>query len=484
MHVTNITFLILLPLAALLLNVVPRAHRRAYMLGVSYVFYALTSALYLPLLLGVGALAQQIGRSAIAAPSARSRALRAYGAVAVLVLLLIVVRTPTATQLFARSALVVSSGALGRFLASAAPLGFSFYVFEAIGYLVEVAKGREKAYAFFDFQLFVAFFPHLLSGPIMRAKDLIGQFHQPDGLRPREVYRGGTLVIWGLFLKLALSDQLAPRLDAYFDGPAPALSPTDAGVVALGYGIQMYLDFLGYSLIAIGAGLLCGAKLVENFNHPFSAESPADFWNRWHISLSRWIRDYVFLAAVGRSRSLLRLCSAALLAFALCGLWHQWSVKFLVWGLFHGAVLAVYHVYRTLIGTRVARVLAVGPPRASQAYDGLGWLATTAILLPGWVLFRAPTFERARVIFGSFASFERPRAVPSVTVVHVFALYVLVLAAPAAGRALSRLLAWEDGAGAGARLGFRLARGFVFGVIATSILVFWGGHSGFIYLQF
>jgi alginate O-acetyltransferase complex protein AlgI len=455
------------------------------MLAASYIFYALTSAPYLPLLVFVGALAQQTGAYALRAVDAKTRALRAYAAVSVLVILLIVVRTPTAAELLARSFLALSDGPLARFVAGAAPLGFSFYVFEAIGYLVEVAKGREKPYAFWDFQLFVAFFPHLLSGPIMRAKDLIGQLHAPDGLRPREIQKALALVLWGLFLKLALSDQLAPRLDPYFNGPGPAtLAATDALVVSLGYGLQMYLDFLGYSLIAIGAGLLCGARLVANFNHPFSAESPADFWNRWHISLSRWIRDYVFLAAVGRSRSLARLCFAALLAFALCGLWHQWSIKFLVWGLFHGAVLALYHVYRSLIGAKAVRALADGPAALRAAYDVASIAATTVILLPGWVLFRAPSFQRAADLLASLVAFARPRTVPTALILHVAALYALALSAPAAGRVLDRILAWEETAGGHARLTLGVARGLALGVVATSILVFWGGHSAFIYLQF
>lgn len=481
MGLTNITFLFLLPLAALILSRIRRERRRLFMLLASYVFYALTSALYLPLLIAVGALAQQAGRAAISASDTKVRERLAYGAIAVLVLLLIIVRTPTAAQFISQSCLSVTSGALGQYLALAAPLGFSFFVFEAIAYLIEVAKGREKAYGFFDFQLFVAFFPHLLSGPIMRAKDLIGQFHHVDGLRPRELHHAATLILWGFFLKLALSDQLAPRLDVYYDGPTPALSPLDAFIVALGFGIQMYLDFLGYSLVAIGAGLLCGAKLIANFNHPFSAKSPADFWNRWHISLSRWIRDYVFLPAVGRSRSLFRLCIAALLAFALCGLWHQWSIKFLVWGLFHGAVLVGYHIYRAFVGVRILRAL-VDAPTLARAYNLLGWLATTAILLPGWILFRAPTLERASELLASFGEIDRPHTLPNMVTIHVAVLFVLVLAAPAASRALSDFKDREYCAGA--RLGLRLTRSFLFGIVATSILVFWGGHSAFIYLHF
>lgn len=486
MQLTNFTFLLLVPLAALVLARIGAApRRRVFMLVASYAFYAITSAPYLPLLIGVGALAQGVGAWALVADAPRRRR-RALSGVAVLVLTLVAVRTPAAAHLIERSShLVLGHGPVAVIIARAAPLGFSFYVFEAIGYLVEVSKGRERAYLLWDFQLFVAFFPHLLSGPIMRARDLIGQLHMPGGLLPRKRASALALIVWGLFLKLALADQLAPRLDAFFDGKElPLLSPSDAAVIAIGFGVQMYLDFFGYSLIAIGAGLLCGARLVENFNHPFLAQSPADFWNRWHISLSHWIRDYVFLAAVGKSRSLWRLSSAALLAFALCGLWHQWSLKFAVWGLFHGAVIAGYHVYRTLVGARINRALAETSAVVRLFYDGLGWLATTVVLLPGWVLFRAPTFTRAFELLTSFVAIHRPPSLGSPTVVHVLILYSLVVVAPLVGPVLDRGRAWATEAGPREQLLLRVAGGFALGIVVAFILVFWGGHSGFIYLQF
>jgi D-alanyl-lipoteichoic acid acyltransferase DltB (MBOAT superfamily) len=321
----------------------------------------------------------------------------------------------------------------------------------------------------------------------MRAKDLIRQFHEPGGLMPRELGRATWLIVSGLFVKVVIADQIGPKLDPWYLGPPTALSAADTALLGLGFGLQMYLDFCGYSRIAIGSGLFAGVRLVENFNFPFAAVSPPDFWNRWHISLSRWIRDYVFLAFVGRSRSLGRLCVAAILSMVLCGLWHGVGIKFVVWGAFHGAVIAGYHLYRHVAGGRIARAFVEGPPLLQRVHDLLGWGATLVVLLPGWILFRAETLGRA---VGMLAAFVTPRRLHGRSVDgHVYLtvalLFLAVMLAPFVASAVERAVAHvERDRPLAWRLAIDGARGGVVAVLMATTLLYWGTTKIFIYFQF
>jgi D-alanyl-lipoteichoic acid acyltransferase DltB (MBOAT superfamily) len=333
----------------------------------------------------------------------------------------------------------------------------------------------------------MAFFPHLVAGPIMRAKELIGQFRGSDALAPKEVGRGIWLLATGLFMKVVIADQLAPKIDVWFEAPAAALRSRDVAVLALGFGLQMYFDFAGYSRIAQGSGTLCGIRLVKNFNYPFSAVSPPDFWNRWHISLSRWIRDYIFLALVGRSRALGRLCAAAIIAMVLCGLWHGFGVKFVVWGAFHGAVIAGYQIYRYFGGGRIGSALAGRSPTARRAHDLAGWAATTAILLPGWILFRSKTLSQAGVMLATLVTPHRHpgRNVEGNLYLHIGALFALTLLAPFVQSLVEQTFASIERTNmTGLRLALDASRGVAVGVLLAASLLYLGTKASFIYFQF
>jgi alginate O-acetyltransferase complex protein AlgI len=477
MNFTGPAFFCFLFAVVIVLRLLPTTRlRMSAVILASYLYYASWSVLYLPLLAGVGLVAQQAGKWALAGGAAQ-RARRAYVGVAALMVVLVLFRSPfvltPVRDFWVRTTGIATSDAV--------PLGLSFYVFEAISYLIEVSRGREKAYSFWDFQLFIGFFPHLLSGPIMKAKELIGQFDGANALRPREWAEGLWRIASGLFLKIVFADELAVKLDPWFHAPEGTLHASDVVVAGFGFATQMYCDFAGYTSIAIGAGLLCGVRLIENFNSPFLAKSPADFWNRWHISLSRWIRDYVFLAFVGKDRSLRRFCEAAILSMVLCGLWHAVSLKFLVWGLFHGCAVAGYHVYRHLYARTIgARFPAT--ERSLRILGFLGWGTTLIVLFPGWILFRTEDLGAAMEMLGALAH-VRGRAIPGNVYLHVGSIFACLLVVPLLAPKMRALAARLESLPLGPTLvdlavGMRLAATLIVTTIYT-------GTSGtFVYFQF
>jgi alginate O-acetyltransferase complex protein AlgI len=472
---TNLSFFVFVAAVVALVWFAPNGRsRRIILLIASYLFYASWSPLYLLLLILIGVVAQQMGQRAIAAePAARTRT--AYLGVAILLALLMLFRSAFVLDPI-RNAWV---GATGFGMADAVPLGLSFYVFEAISYLIEVGKGREKAYRFWEFQLFIGFFPHLLAGPIMKAKELIPQL----GLSGKDT--NWTDALWriasGLFMKVVLADQLAVKLDPWFVAPPGTLHASDVAVVGFGFAAQMYCDFAGYTSIAIGVGLLCGVKLIENFNAPFLATSPADFWNRWHISLSRWIRDYVFLAFVGTRRTITRFCGAAMLAMALCGVWHAVTLKFLVWGLFHGAAIAGYHLYRHFFSKVVATRVSL-TPNVRRVLAIAGWATTLLVLFPGWILFRAPDLRAAASIFAGLSQLGG-RAVPGNVYLHVGLLMMALVLIPfLRPRAIAFVRSFEQSRPARVAVDLGIGLGFAATLIVT--MLYLGTSGSFVYFQF
>ncbi|HEY9787383.1 MAG TPA: MBOAT family O-acyltransferase [Candidatus Obscuribacterales bacterium] len=271
------------------------------------------------------------------------------------------------------------------------PLGISFFVFEFIHYLVDVAKGTRAVRNPVDFALFAAFFPSQIAGPIKRFQDFLQQINPADGsairLRSHDLRAGIALILQGLFKKVAIADNLAVIVNAGFH-PAVNLSTTDAWIAATGFALQIYFDFSGYTDMGRGSALMLGISLPDNFNFPYLAMSISDFWRRWHISLSTWLRDYLYIPlGGGRAHKIRNL----LLTMLLGGLWHGAATHFVIWGAYHGCLLALNHKYDDLVaktgalrafhGTSLGRLLSV--------------MATFFMVLSGWVLFRADTMPQA-----------------------------------------------------------------------------------------
>jgi len=264
------------------------------------------------------------------------------------------------------------------------PVGISFYTFQSLSYTVDVYRGEvEPTRDPLDFALYVAFFPQLVAGPIERGRRLL-----PQVLRPRRVTRGALasgawLILWGTYKKVVVADNLAAVVDAVY---APGSDPVGAEVLAATYAFafQIYCDFSGYTDVARGVARLMGFELMKNFDLPYLATSPADLWRRWHISLSTWLRDYLYVPLGGNRGGVGRTYRNLLLTMLLGGLWHGAAWTFVAWGAFHGAALCAHRALRG----RLERV-APASARGRAAWWALRVVATFHLTCFSWLLFRA-----------------------------------------------------------------------------------------------
>jgi alginate O-acetyltransferase complex protein AlgI len=270
-------------------------------------------------------------------------------------------------------------------LSVALPIGISFFTFEKISYVVDVwredvAPRRDPV----DVLLFVAFFPRSIAGPITRLREIQTELHEPRP-RPEQIGAGAIRFAHGLAKKVLIADQIGPVADAAFGAAGTGgLTTSAAWIGALAFALQLYFDFSGYSDMAIGIGLMLGFRLPENFRRPYSAVSITDFWRRWHMTLSRWFRDYVYIPLGGSQRGSAATYRNLLIVFMLTGFWHGAAWSFVLWGLYHGAWLMIERRmgWRGIDGPAIRHV-------------ALRRASTFLIVLLGWVLFRADTLGHA-----------------------------------------------------------------------------------------
>lgn len=273
------------------------------------------------------------------------------------------------------------------------PVGISFYTFQSIAYSLDVYLRRARPTAsLLDFALFVTFFPHLVAGPIVRPATLIPQFATPRRASRDQLIWGLALMTLGLFEKVVLADGfLAPVADTVHASPH-GLAALDAWVGALAFSGQIFCDFSGYSTTAIGVALTLGFALNDNFNSPYAATGFSDFWRRWHMSLSTWLRDYLYVPLGGNRRGELRTYVNLIITMLLGGLWHGASWTFVAWGGLHGACLAIERGVRNTLGVTLP---------SNGAVRALATLGTFVVVTISWVLFRAKTFADAWHLLGS-----------------------------------------------------------------------------------
>ena len=264
------------------------------------------------------------------------------------------------------------------------PLGISFFIFQKIAFLVDAHRGKIERLDLLDFSLFVTFFPQLIAGPIVHHSEVLPQFRSSDGVNSRTLAMALTIFVIGLAKKVLLADPLAQFAAPAFDAAAAGAHPDflAAWSSALAYTAQLYFDFSGYSDMAIGAALLFGIRLPINFASPYKAASIIDFWRRWHISLSRFLRDYLYVALGGNRHGGLRRYFNLMLTMLLGGLWHGAGWTYVIWGALHGALLAANHAWRALR----ARWLAAEPGGFER---DCGRVLTFLAVVAGWVFFRA-----------------------------------------------------------------------------------------------
>ena len=263
------------------------------------------------------------------------------------------------------------------------PAGISFFTFQSMSYTIDVYRRAIPAcQSLRDFLLFVAFFPQLLAGPIVRAADMLPQLLERRRASWNKFESGLALFALGAIKKLVISDQIAGHVDLVFTRPGTydALSLL---LAALGFGVQIYCDFSGYSDMAIGCARMMGYDFCLNFRMPYSATSVTEFWRRWHISLSTWLRDYLYISLGGNRRGPGRTQLNLLLTMLLGGLWHGASWNFVIWGGLHGAALIIHKAWRWMLGEKAAAF------DTSRLGALAGWALTMALVFAGWIFFRA-----------------------------------------------------------------------------------------------
>jgi alginate O-acetyltransferase complex protein AlgI len=279
------------------------------------------------------------------------------------------------------------------------PIGISFYSFTQIAYLVDTWHGKVREVNPVHYGLFVTYFPHLIAGPVLHHAQMMPQFAESSIYRPNGANLAAGLAIFalGLAKKVVLADGVAPFADAVFRPADAGVSPdaVEAWLAMLAYTLQLYFDFSGYSDMAIGLSWMFNVKLPFNFDSPYRATSISDFWRRWHISLSTFLRDYLYIALGGNRHGSARRYLNLAATMVLGGLWHGANWSFVLWGALHGAYLMVNHGFRALCGPTLCRRLD-----ASRSFSLVGWALTLLAAMVAWVFFRAETWSGALRVVG------------------------------------------------------------------------------------
>jgi alginate O-acetyltransferase complex protein AlgI len=280
------------------------------------------------------------------------------------------------------------------------PIGISFYTFTQIAFLVDTYQRRVNEYKFIHYGLFVTYFPHLVAGPVLHHAQMMPQFGNVEIYRFNSVNFVGGLTVFalGLFKKVVLADGISPYADVIFIGADGGALPdtTEAWLGALAYTFQLYFDFSGYSDMAIGLSRMFNVRLPFNFNSPYRSRSISEFWKRWHISLSNFLRDYLYIALGGNRHGAIQRYVNLAVTMLLGGLWHGAGWSFVLWGALHGLYLMINHGFRSALGEEKRALL-----NRSRLFGMIGWLLTMLSVIVGWVFFRAQSFAGAvRVLKG------------------------------------------------------------------------------------
>ncbi|MGH1471226.1 MAG: MBOAT family O-acyltransferase [Cellvibrionaceae bacterium] len=267
------------------------------------------------------------------------------------------------------------------------PVGISFYTFQTMTYTIDIYRKQLKpTHHFFDFALFVSFFPQLVAGPIERASNLLPQVLKSRKFSWEQTKEGAWLVIWGLFKKVYVADNLAVLVDKGFNNYASLTAPEICAVL-IAFSFQIYCDFSGYTDIARGISKLLGFELRLNFNLPYFARNPSDFWRRWHISLSTWLRDYLYIPLGGSRKGEVRTYINLMATMVLGGLWHGAAWTFVIWGFYQGALLCLHRFFSPLV-----------PFKNNIFTISLSVFLMYVFACYGWLIFRADSFEQIHVM--------------------------------------------------------------------------------------
>ena len=478
MKFNTLEYLVFLPLVAMLCHASPRGVKLPLLLVASYVFYASWNPWFLILIIGLTLANYAIG---LGLAARRGNAAIFWLGIAV---------NLSTLGVFKYSAFIAANvAALSRLaglhlpvpsFSSVSPLGISFFVFEFVHYLADVKKGEPVVRSPLKFALFAAFFPTQIAGPIKRFESFIPQLDALKLPSAAMAMRGARLVVLGLFKKAAVADNLARIANNGFAQAVPGMDTlhcSEAWIGVLAFAFQIYFDFSGYTDIGRGSALLLGFDVPENFARPYLATSVSEFWRRWHISLSTWLRDYLYIPLGGGRRARYR---NLLLTMVLGGLWHGANWTFVAWGALHGCFLVVHRVWEKT----GAGVLSPSQ-RAHVVFKITSWALTFGAVCFAWVPFRAKTMAETgamwKAMFGlgsGRAAFTSPSERLFVLAVVLLTLAIEVSIGVAARRAairgtdaFARSLSWLEPAGWVA-------------LAALTLVAMPSGATTFIYFQF
>ena len=463
-------FFLFLPVVLVLYWTVLRSRRLPLLLVASYVFYGAWDWRFLGLLLLSTITDFQVGKWLERSTDPRSRRLGLVLSLFVNLGVLAFFKyfnffIDSAVSLFGDAGLNIDGPALRIVL----PVGISFYTFQTLAYTIDVYRGKAAAeHHFMTFAVYVSFFPQLVAGPIERAQRLIPQLVAPASRFTYERFRAGAfLILLGLFKKVAIADGLAPYVEQAFGGSA------EAGWIQLVVGVyafafQIYGDFSGYTDIARGAAQLLGIDLMINFNQPYLSRNITNFWRTWHISLSTWLRDYLYIPLGGNRRGGLFTYRNLMITMLLGGLWHGAAWTFVVWGALHGVYLAAHRRFRSR-----------SPREATDRFiwrDILPAFATFQLVALSWIFFRADSFTQAFEVLGGIASLRPgPVDVDALIILAIFGTATIAIDLVQRNKlSHTHILSWPAA-----------ARGFAYATMAIAVFVFAGDQPvPFIYFQF
>ncbi len=393
MSFVSLAFFILFVTSYVLCRLVKtREQKHLVLLITSYVFYAYWDARFLLLLILQTFLTFVLAKKAVSAETKQqSKRYMLLGVTISLTILCFFKYFNFFVDSFAEAFGIHSMGALKIVL----PIGISFYTFHMLSYLIDVYRGKLKACErFIDLALYISFFPQLVAGPIVRARDFLPQLEQDRPMNRENLVEGLQIFLFGLIKKIVIADQLAVCVDTVFGNPG-GYSGLSLALAVVAYSIQIYCDFSGYSDMAIGIAKTFGYELCKNFDMPYLSKNPTEFWKRWHISLSSWLRDYLYISLGGNRKGKLRTKINLMLTMLLGGLWHGANWQMVFWGALHGGALVVHKTFLELGDQHGVHVENRALKRIVAAISVIGMYLFTCVC---WVFFRAQSFSDAILI--------------------------------------------------------------------------------------
>ena len=457
-------FFLLVLLSQLVIR--PAAARHVVLLAASYVFYGWWDWRFCFLMLGLTLVAYFTGLGLEKHPGKKS--LLAVGVIAPLAVLFFFKYMDFFVESFCSVLGIARAGALRIIL----PVGISFYTFQSLSYTIDVWRGKVRvSHSFVKFALYISFFPQLVAGPIVKAADFLPQLDEDRRPSGSSIALGLNIFFWGMLKKAVLADHLSVFVDAVYASPA-AFSSLTVLLAVLAYALQIYFDFSGYSDMAIGCAKCLGYDLEKNFDLPYISANVSEFWKRWHISLSSWLQQYLYISLGGNRRGRRRTYVNLMLTMLLGGLWHGAGVNFIIWGALHGAALCVHKAFAARRGKQ----------RGSLPGRIISTAATFVFVCLCWVFFRAQTPAQAIEVLSRLFVFRG-----GVTHIYTWAVAapLLMLAATvwcacrergADGAVHGQLPIFRLGS-FGGTLGFLLLAGMV-------LILMYTGANPFIYFQF